>query len=45
MQKKLSTGREVFSADPGKRTKEDTSEVLCVECSVVWCRNLDTTNE
>ena len=25
-----------------KRTTEETSEVFCVECSVVWCRDLDT---
>ena len=24
----------------GKRTTEETSEVFCVECSVVWCRDL-----
>ena len=24
---------------------EETSEVFCVECSVVWCRELDTTTE
>ena len=29
----------------GKRTKEESSEVFCVECSVVWCRDLDTTME
>ena len=28
-----------------KRTKEETSEVLCVEFSVVWCRDLDTMAE
>ena len=26
----------------GKRTTEETSEVFCVECSVVWCRDQDT---
>ena len=29
----------------GKRTTEETSEVFCVECSVVWCRDLDTKTE
>ena len=29
----------------GKRTTEETCEVFCVECSVVWCRDLDTTTE
>ena len=29
--------RSVFSAGPWKRTAEDTSEVLYVECSAVWC--------
>ena len=34
-----------FSVGPWKRTKEETSEVLCVKCSVVWCRDLDTMTE
>ena len=29
----------------GKRTKEEASEVFCVECSVAWFRDLDTTTE
>ena len=29
----------------GKRTTKETSEVFCVESSVVWCRDLDTTTE
>ena len=29
----------------GKRTMEETSEMFCVECRVVWCRDLDTTME
>ena len=29
----------------GKRTTGETGEVFCVECSVVWCRDLDTTTE
>ena len=29
----------------GERTKEKASEMLCVECSVVWCRDLDATTE
>ena len=29
----------------GKRTTEETTVVLCVKCSVVWCRDLDTTME
>ena len=28
-----------------KRTKEEASEVLCVEFSVVWCSDLDTMTE
>ena len=28
-----------------KKTKEEASKVLCAECSVVWCRNLDTARE
>ena len=35
------TEKEAFFAG---RT-EQTSEVFCVECSVVWCRDLDTTTE
>ena len=37
--------RSIFCRTPGERTKEETSEVLCVECSVVWCRDIDTTTE
>ena len=29
----------------GKITTEETTEVLCVECSDVWCRDSDTTTE
>ena len=29
----------------GKRTTEETSDLFCVECSVVLCRDLDTTTE
>ena len=39
MRKNLLTGKEAFSAGPWKRSKEEASEVLCVECSVVWCRD------
>ena len=45
MAKEDLTGREAFSADPWKRNKEEASEVLCVDCSVVWCRDLDITTE
>ena len=45
MAKEALTGKEAFSADLGKRTKEEASEVLFVECSYVWCRNLDITTE
>ena len=31
------------SCGPWKRTKEEVSEELCVECSIVWCRDLDAT--
>ena len=34
-----------FLRDLGKRTMEETKEVLCIECSVVWCRDLDSTTE
>ena len=34
--------KEAFSGGPCKRTTEETSEVFCVEGSVVWCRDLDT---
>ena len=37
--------RSIFCGPLEKRTKEETSEVFCVECSVVWCRDLDTTTE
>ena len=37
--------RSIFCGSFGKRTTEETSEVFCVECSVVWCRDLDTTME
>ena len=37
--------RSIFLRALVKRTTEETSEVLCVECSVVWCRDLDTTKE
>ena len=29
----------------GKRTKDGDIEVLCVECSVVWCRDMETTTD
>ena len=29
----------------GKITKEEASEALCVDCSVVWYRELDTGTE
>ena len=35
----------IFCGSLEERTKEVTSEVLCVECSVVWCRDLHTTTE
>ena len=37
--------RSIFCRPLEKRTTEETSEVFCVECSVVWCRDLDTTME
>ena len=37
--------RSIFCGLLDKRTKEEASEVLCVECSVVWCRDLDTMTE
>ena len=36
---------EIFFADPWEKTKEEVSEVLCVDCSVVWCRDFDTTTK
>ena len=29
----------------GKRTKEEASDVLFVECSAIWCRDLDITTK
>ena len=38
--------RSIFCGPLGKkRTTEEISEVFCVEFSVVWCRDLDTTME
>ena len=37
--------RSIFCGPLEKRTMEETTEVLCVECSVVCCRDLDTTTE
>ena len=37
--------RSIFCGPLEKTTTEETSEVFCVECSVVWCRDLDTTTE
>ena len=34
--------RSIFCGSLEKITKENASEVLCVECSVVWCRDLDS---
>ena len=45
MTKEASRGRAAFCADLGKITREEASEVLCVEYSVVWCRDLDSTTE
>ena len=45
MTKEVLTGREAFSVDPWKKTKEEASEVHFVECSIVWCRDLDTRTE
>ena len=45
MAKETFNREKVFLRTLGKRTKEEASEVLCVECSVVWRRTLDTTTE
>ena len=45
MAKEAFNRKRSFSASLWKSTMEETSEVLCVECSVVWCRVLDTTTE
>ena len=37
--------RSIFCGPLEKRTKEEASEVLCVDCSVVWCRDSDTMME
>ena len=37
--------RSIFFPRVHKRTKEEASEMLCVECSVEWCRDFDTTTE
>ncbi|KAJ4441825.1 hypothetical protein ANN_11684 [Periplaneta americana] len=34
--KEVFIGKGASSKDFGKRTKEETSEVLCVECGIVW---------
>ncbi|KAJ4448737.1 hypothetical protein ANN_00128 [Periplaneta americana] len=37
--------RSIFCGPLEKRTKEETSEVLCVECGTVWGRNMDITRK
>ena len=37
--------RSIFCGPLEKELRKEASEVLCVECSVVWCRDLDTTTE
>ena len=43
--KPLTEKKKHFLRAFGKRTMVETSEVFCVECSVVWCRDLDITTE
>ena len=45
VKQRIAMAKEAFSGALGKRTKEKASDVLCVECSVVWRRDLDTTTE
>ena len=45
MAKKAYNRKKEFSAGPWKRGSEETCEVFCVECSVVWCRDLDIKTE
>ena len=43
MAKKLSIKNEAFFCGPFEKNYEKkTIEVLCVDCSVVWCRELDS---
>ena len=35
--------RSIFCGSLEKELREETSEVLCVKCSVLWCRDLHTT--
>ena len=37
--------RSIFCGPLGKKITKETSEVLCGECSAVWCRDLDTMTE
>ena len=37
--------RNIFCGSLKKKTTEETSEMFSVECSVVWCRDLDATTE
>ena len=37
--------RSIFCGPLEKKTKEEAYEVLCVECSVASCIDLDTTTE
>ena len=41
MAKEAFNRKKHFLQTLGKRTKEEASEVLCVECSIVWCRDLE----
>jgi hypothetical protein len=41
-QKQHSTVRKLFQQQTGRKFKEDTSEVLYLGHSFVWCSDLDT---
>ena len=45
VEQNIAMKKEAFNRALGKRNTEETIEVLCVECSVVWCRDLDSTAE
>ena len=51
VKQRIAMAKEVFKrkssifCGPLEKTTEETSELFCVECSVLWCRDLGTTTE
>ena len=41
----IAMAKEAFNRTFGKITTEEATEVFCVECIVVWCRDLGTMAE